>query len=424
MVAALLDGDKDIKLNSFNMIKNELTSSTSTMSSIPKPLKFLRLHYEPIKKLYDGLDEYDTFKLLLSDMLAVLCIVAANKPESDSVLGFVLKGTRQDLHTWGQEFMRTLAGEIGNEYMKRLEANVEYTDLIDLVKQIVPFLIQIHSENEAIDLLLEVEGLDFLHQFCNKNNFNRVCQYLLASSNYAADTDELKKILSVAHEIYKHFQSYSNALRVAIKLNNIDLIKADFESCEDPILKKQLAFILARSRIYLNDLPEDLNSIVSNLKTSEYFKKLARELDVIDPKSPEDIFKSHLEEKKTTEPIDSYKLNLASSIVSSIVNAGTGKESLLSKPGSDWVSRNKDEGLICTIAGLGLVNLWDIECGPNELEKFMSNNETDPFKKAGYNLGLGIISSGVRDENQVAYAVLTEQLNDKKYFFILNKCSH
>ena len=87
---------------------------------------------------------------------------------------------------------------------------------------------------------------------------------------------------------------------------------------------------------------------------------------------------------------------------------------LLSKAGSDWINRNKDEGLICTLAGLGLVNLWDIECGPNELEKFMGSNETDPFKKAGYNLGLGIISSGVRDENEVASAVLTEQLNDKK----------
>jgi 26S proteasome regulatory subunit N1 len=69
----------------------------------------------------------------------------------------------------------------------------------------VPYLIQIHSENEAIDLLLEVEKLDFLHQFCNKNNFKRICQYLLASSNYAADTDEMKRILQVAHQIYKNY---------------------------------------------------------------------------------------------------------------------------------------------------------------------------------------------------------------------------
>ena len=98
-----------------------------------------------------------------------------------------------------------MAGEIGAEYIKRLENNVDYNDLIELVKQIVPFLIQIHSENEAIDLLLEVEKLEFLHQFCNKGNFHRICQYLLASSNYAADTDEMKQILKVSHQIYRNY---------------------------------------------------------------------------------------------------------------------------------------------------------------------------------------------------------------------------
>ena len=63
-----------------------------------------------------------------------------------------------------------------------------------------------------------------------------------------------------------------------------------------------------------------------------------------------------------------------------------------------------------------IINIYlrDIECGPNDLEKFMGVNEKDPYIKAGYNLGLGIISSGVRDENEVAFAVLTDQLNDKK----------
>lgn len=104
MVAALIEGDKDIKLNSFNMIKNELISTTTSMSSIPRPLKFLRLHYDAIRKLYDSLDQHDPFKLLLSDFLAVLTIVTANT--TDTCLSFVSKGTLKDLHTWGQEFIR------------------------------------------------------------------------------------------------------------------------------------------------------------------------------------------------------------------------------------------------------------------------------------------------------------------------------
>jgi hypothetical protein len=70
------------------------------------------------------------------------------------------------------------------------------------------------------------------------------------------------------------------------------------------------------------------------------------------------------------------------------------------------------------LAGLGMVNMWDIDLGPNELEKYMSNNEMDPYKRGGYNIGLGIISSGVRDENFIAFGILSDQLKDKKYLFI------
>jgi RPN1 N-terminal domain len=66
-------------------------------------------------------------------------------------------------------------------------------------------LIQIHSEFEAVDLLLEVEQLHNLEKFCNDNNYKRVCLYLLAASNYAADTEELKQILFVAYKIYLKF---------------------------------------------------------------------------------------------------------------------------------------------------------------------------------------------------------------------------
>jgi len=199
-------------------------------------------------------------------------------------------------------------------------------------------------------------------------------------------------------------------------MNNLPFIKQTFFNCENYTLQKQMAFILAKQRIFLikEDMPGDLQTIISNLKLSEYFKKLAQELDLIEPKTPEDVIKSHLEEKKTNSTgADSYKMNMAYSIVSSFVNAGFGKESLLSKNDSDWISRNKEEGLTSLIAGLGLVNLWDIDLGPNQLERYMSSDERDPNKRAGYNIGVGIISSGVRDENNIAYALLVEQLNDK-----------
>ena len=181
---------------------------------------------------------------------------------------------------------------------------------MNLVKIIVPFLIKNHSETEAVDLLLEVERLENILEFCNATNYKRVCQYLCASANYAADTEELKKILTITFEIYSKSNNFANAMRVAIKLNNYDLMRQTMENCKDNTMKKQLAFILARQRIYLTGdcIDGDLEGIISNLKTSDFYKKLARDLDVLEPKHPEAVFKSHLEEKRSNYLIINYLL--------------------------------------------------------------------------------------------------------------------
>ena len=416
MVTGLLDKDLDIRINAFNLIKNEIINSTSSMTSIPKPLKFLRPHYETIKNFCHTLENSE-FKFMLIDLLSVLVLVTSNT--TDTVLSWVLQGNQKNLTVWGLEFIKTLSGDIGNEFLNRIEAEQPYEDLLELVKLIIPYLITTHSESEAIDLLLEVEKLDTIMDFVNQINYKRICLYLMASSNYAADSDESKSILEITFNIYSKFNEYCNALRVAIKLNDQILIKQIFFNCNDPLMQKQLAFILASQRIWIEDNEisnnPELQSIISNLKLSDYFKRLGRDMDVVEPKHPEEVFKSHLEETKGSDAkLDSYKLNMAASIASSFINAGFGTESLLSKKDSDWFSRNKDEGVLNLLAGLGLINMWDIECGPNELEKYMSSNEIDPNKRAGYNIGLGIISSGVRDENNLSFAILSNQLNDKK----------
>lgn len=60
-------------------------------------------------------------------------------------------------------------------------------------------------------------------------------------------------------------------------------------------MKKQLAFDLARQSVFLDDDDEDnLHEIMKNCKQSEQFLSLAKDLDVLDPKVPEDVYKSHL----------------------------------------------------------------------------------------------------------------------------------
>lgn len=57
---------------------------------------------------------------------------------------------QEDVASWGHEYIRSLSGEIGEEYHARREKDESVEDLLALVAQIVPF----HMTHNAGDLLL------------------------------------------------------------------------------------------------------------------------------------------------------------------------------------------------------------------------------------------------------------------------------
>jgi 26S proteasome regulatory subunit N1 len=104
---------------------------------------------------------------------------------------------------------------------------------------------------------------------------------------------------NTAYSIYIKHGKYPQALRVAQRVNKPDLIADAMAQCKDPVTRKQMAFMLGRQRNPFDTQGDDeLYKIVSNEKLFEHFKGLARDLDVLEPKNPESIFKSHLEERK------------------------------------------------------------------------------------------------------------------------------
>lgn len=58
-----------------------------------------------------------------------------------------------------------------------------------------------------------------------------------------------------------------------------------------------MALNVARQRVNI-PLDEELTELASNTKLNEFYIALAKDLDVLDPKTPEQIYKSHLEEKR------------------------------------------------------------------------------------------------------------------------------
>ena len=76
---------------------------------------------------------------------------------------------------------------------------------------------------------------------------------------------------------------------------------------------------------------QELEQINGNSQLSEQYLQLARDLDVMEAKTPEDVYKSHLVEGRAGDgpSIDSARQNLASTFVNAFVNAGFGQDKLV-----------------------------------------------------------------------------------------------
>lgn len=194
-------------------------------------------------------------------------------------------------------------------------------------------------------------------------------------------------------------------------MNNMDLITECMEECKDEVVKKQMAFMLGRQRNPYESEDDDLNQIISQEKLSEHYKQLARDLDQMEPKHPEAIFKAHLEERKIGEAqLDSAKQNLAKTYVNAFVNAGLCNDLLICKKegNDDWVFSNKDEGQLAASASIGLLQLWDIDEGLESIDKYMERSED--MIQAGSYLALGILNSGIKNDADAAFAILSDKL--------------
>lgn len=142
--------------------------------------------------------------------------------------------------------------------------------------------------------------------------------------------------------------------------------------------------------------------------------QLAKDLEVADPKKPEDIYKTHLENRKNVSQIDSAKQNLASTFVNAFVNAGSGKDALMLGKFDDqpWINKVKNEGLTAAAASLGLLFLWDPSGASNHINDYL--DLTDGYSKMGACIGLGLSNAGIIDECDPAKAILEEKINSKE----------
>ncbi|XP_052207824.1 26S proteasome non-ATPase regulatory subunit 2 homolog A [Diospyros lotus] len=424
-VERVQDSDPGLQKVALESMRQEIRTSTSSMTSVPKPLKFLRPHYGTLKTYYETMP-YSDVKKFLADILSVLAMTMSAEGERES-LKYRLLGSEGDIGSWGHEYVRNLAGEIAQEYTKRQSEEAAIDDLMELVQQIVAFHMKHNAEYEAVDLLMEVEDLDLLVEHVDSTNYKRTCLYLTSAARYLPGPDDIL-VLDIAYTIYLKFQEETLALQIALFLDNMQYVKQVFTSCEDLLRRKQFCYILARHGVTIEldeemvadyEEREALQEIINNTKLSEGYLTLARDIEVMEPKSPEDIYKAHLLDGRASAgaSVDSARQNLAATFVNAFVNAGFGQDKLMTVPSEassgsssgNWLFKNKEHGKTSAAASLGMILLWDVDSGLAQIDKYFHSNDNHVI--AGALLGVGIVNCGIKNDCDPALALLADYID-------------
>ncbi|KAH7907570.1 26S proteasome regulatory complex non-ATPase subcomplex Rpn1 subunit [Hygrophoropsis aurantiaca] len=453
LVERLSEPNTELYRPALETLRTLIRTSTSSMTSVPKPLKFLRPHYPALQKLYDAWSASED-KSLFADILSVLAMTYSDTEPRGTLRYRLLSASLlppasniPEPGSWGHEYVRHLAAELGEEYVLRNEGDEDVVpspageakatpvklpgtvdDLKALAIECTTFFLRHNAEHDAVDLLFELEMVNRIAELVDAATYARVCAYMDRCVGLLVAPDDVA-FLRTIHAIYLRFSKFPEALSVAIRLNDPELIRQDFNASGNPTMRRQLAFLLARAQVPLEwlqpiasedadaeeELPADIVECLSNIRLSTHFREFGKEVGVADPKSLEDVYKSHLEGSRTgaTANVDSARANLAGTFVNAFVNAGFGNDKLMveAEEGSSWVYKNKDHGMMSATASLGLSLLWDTDIGLSHVDKYTYSSEE--YIKAGALLATGLLNTGVRTEADAAIALLGEYVENK-----------
>lgn len=126
-------------------------------------------------------------KSLFADILSVLAMTYSDTEPRGTLryrlLSSNMSSSPSDPGSWGHEYIRHLAAELGSEYTSRQEEGKETDELRELGIICAKFLLAHNAEPDAVDLLEELEFVDKLIELVDENIYARVCQYMIRYSS-------------------------------------------------------------------------------------------------------------------------------------------------------------------------------------------------------------------------------------------------
>lgn len=141
---------------------------------------------------------------LFADILSVLAMTYSDTQPRGTLRYRLLSASLRpsdsplsDPGTWGHEYVRHLAAELGEEFTVREEGSLPQTapkqevepktqqlpgtiaDLRELARQCAKFLLSHNAEPDAVDLFEEMEIIGDIADLVDENTYGRVCQYMI-----------------------------------------------------------------------------------------------------------------------------------------------------------------------------------------------------------------------------------------------------
>ncbi|SOV73676.1 26S proteasome regulatory subunit RPN1, putative [Plasmodium sp. gorilla clade G3] len=429
LITRLRDEDVNVVNLSISLLNKEIIDTSGILTSSLLALKVLKTHYNTLIDIFNDMI-FEDCKKKLSNMISALSTTIGDE---NNIVKFVITGNKNDLINYGHEYIKNLITKLLVEYkiLKEEENNqnglttttnkiVTINHIYDIVNIVVPYCFAHNTEYEAIDLLIEVDKINDIYLYVDEKSCDRSILYLLNLTHYSSSTDEYYKLMDVILNILKKHNKHVECLKILLRLNKIDKIKDLIFQCNDILICKQIALICARHCVHIQFTEEEIKKYthlnlneISTLTSGEHlspiFLKLAKDLDVEEPKLPEDVYKSHLEEKRNTTVWDSAKQNLSSTFVNAFVNAAFCKDKLMTVNSSLWIFKNKDFGLMSATASMGLLLMWNLDEGLSQIDKFQYSS--DQYVKAGALMAFGLACTNIKNECDPAYALLSEHID-------------
>ncbi|KAL2906855.1 26S proteasome non-ATPase regulatory subunit 2-like protein B [Bienertia sinuspersici] len=400
-----------------DIFKQEFLVSTIYWSnSLTDILNLLRPHYETLKDCYNNQKQDSDRKKLSADVLSVLAMINSLSKEKGTdnreALKYRLLGSENDFTTWGVKYLEKLVAQIINEYKDSFRKDNEVR-LLNLVEDIVVYYMSSDLVVKAVELAIKFKELKYRPLFycANMSNYRNTCAYILSLTRGIRGEMDYS-ILYEVYTLYCLFGDYPSALRVAFFMRKHEYVEEIFEVCNDLVQKKQLCDMVARNGMHFDlgyymvkddEERKELQGLINRKKWGQGYLAVAGYLDVIEPMSPEDVYKGVVSSGGIR--------NLADVFVNAFLNAGFGKDKLILGQ-ENRVFKNEENGKVSEVASLGLIMLWDVDAGLEELLRYLQYD--DSFVKAGALLGLGILNSSVRPDNDnVAVELLLDYADNE-----------